>query len=47
LGGQQMIVLVYTFKKKGNEITRGHKFCRNPSLGLVTKAKACKGAGQE
>jgi hypothetical protein len=21
--------------------------CRNPSLGLVTKAKACKGEGQE
>jgi hypothetical protein len=21
--------------------------CRNPSLGLVTKAKVCKGAGQE
>jgi hypothetical protein len=21
--------------------------CRNPSLGLVTKAKACKGAGQK
>jgi hypothetical protein len=21
--------------------------CRNPSLGLATKARACKGAGQE
>jgi hypothetical protein len=24
-----------------------HPQCRNPSLGLVTKTKACKGAGQE
>jgi len=47
LGGQQMIVLVYNFFKKSDEITRGHKFCRNPNLGLVTKAKVCKGAGQE
>jgi len=22
-------------------------YCRNPSLGLTTKAKACKGVGQE
>jgi hypothetical protein len=26
---------------------KGHHLCRNLSLGLVTKAKACKGAGQE
>jgi len=25
----------------------GDEFCRNPNLGLVTKAKACKGADQE
>jgi hypothetical protein len=25
----------------------GKGMCRNPSLGLVTKARACKGAGQE
>jgi hypothetical protein len=24
-----------------------HIFCRNPSLGLMTKARACKGASQE
>jgi hypothetical protein len=24
-----------------------HEKCHNPSLGLVTKARACKGAGQE
>jgi hypothetical protein len=24
-----------------------NEICCNPSLGLVTKAKACKGAGQE
>jgi len=25
----------------------GNVLCHNPNLGLVTKAKACKGAGQE
>jgi len=24
-----------------------HSACRNPNLGLTTKARACKGAGQE
>ncbi len=25
----------------------GQKNCRNPSLGLITKVRACKGASQE
>jgi len=29
------------------KIFAGHHFCRNPSLGLLTKARAGKSAGQE
>jgi hypothetical protein len=29
------------------DICRCEGACRNPSLGLVTKARACKGVGQE
>ncbi len=25
----------------------GHHYCHNPNLGLMTKARACKVAGQE
>jgi hypothetical protein len=30
-----------------NYIKNVFRLCRNPSLGLVTKVRACKGAGQE
>jgi hypothetical protein len=30
-----------------NDNVEPDEWCRNPSLGLATKARACKGAGQE
>ncbi len=40
----------YMVFQKSNEIGKlcdNNKICRNHSLGLMTKARACKGAGQE
>jgi hypothetical protein len=35
------------FKENSNFHQLVNVICRNPSLGLVIKARACKGAGQE
>ncbi len=40
-GLQKMMPSLYGFAKEQDAI------CHNPSLGLPTKARACKGAGQE
>jgi hypothetical protein len=36
-----------TMNNEISKISLAHKRCRNPSLGLATKARACKVAGQE
>jgi hypothetical protein len=35
------------WKRMGSELKMSIAFCRNPSLGLATKARGCKVAGQE
>jgi hypothetical protein len=43
VGGMFVVAPMNCWGEKFNEIGT----CHNPSLGLTTKAKACKGAGQE
>jgi hypothetical protein len=50
--GQQHFTYTHYVKFEPNTFLRSHGpkvgyTCRNPSLGLATKAKACKGAGQK
>jgi hypothetical protein len=44
------IVYIFFYKPNVHMILNSincKKYCRNPSLGLTTKARACKGAGQK
>jgi hypothetical protein len=43
-----MVEIIQQIKKTQTQIKgHPHPWCHNPSLGLTTKAKACKGMGQE
>ncbi len=37
---------VLSGKRRLELLREGHHLCRNPSLGLATKGRACKGVGQ-
>ncbi len=53
---EKKVIVIWKFRSKmlfhhnrqlGNKMLIHYNWCRNPSFGFVTKARACKGVGQK